>query len=53
MFRVRTKLRTIDPDLEIDGELVPLSMLDADFAEYRMNYLQSKAGKWPMRAVTE
>jgi HD superfamily phosphohydrolase len=48
-FRVSTKLRTVDPDVLIDGEFVPLSALDADFARHRAEYLRSNSGKWPMR----
>jgi len=50
-FRVSTKLRTIDPDVWIDNGFQPLSMLDADFARYRSDYLSSNSGKWPMRVI--
>jgi HD superfamily phosphohydrolase len=50
-FRVSTKLRTIDPDVLIDGEFVLLSVLDADFARYRAEYLSSNSGKWPVRVL--
>lgn len=50
-FSVSTKLRTIDPDVLIDGRLFTLSELDADFARRRTDYLRSNAGKWPMRVV--
>ena len=50
-FRVSTKLRTIDPDVLIDHRFVPLSALDAEFAHYRVNYLNTHSGKWPMRVV--
>jgi len=48
-FWVSTKLRTIDPDVWVDGTLQPLSRLDPDFAGYRQAYLERKRGKWPMR----
>jgi HD superfamily phosphohydrolase len=48
-FRVSTKLRTIDPDVWIAGQLRPLSALDRGFAQHRLDYLNSKQGKWPMR----
>ena len=51
-FLVSTKLRTIDPDVLVDGELAPLSLLDPSFAEQRWSYLVRKAGKWPMRVQT-
>ena len=50
-FRVSTKLRAIDPDVLVDGELRPLSSLDVQFAEHRTSYLQRKQGKWPMRVA--
>jgi len=48
-FHVSTKLRTIDPDVLIDNQFVPLSALDVGFARYRADYLRSNSGKWPMR----
>lgn len=51
-FRVSTKLRAIDPDVLADGQLIPLSTLDADFADHRHDYLQRKQGKWPVRVVS-
>ena len=50
-FRFSTKLRTIDPDVLIDGRWRPLSALDSDFARYRAAYLDNNSGKWPMRVV--
>ena len=50
-FRVSTKLRAIDPDVLLNGELRPLSTLDPDFAKHRSHYLTSKQGKWPMRVI--
>jgi len=50
-FRVSTKLRAIDPDVVVDGQLQPLSTLDANFATHRADYLARKTGKWPMRVV--
>jgi len=52
-FRVGTKIRTIDPDVVVDGGLHPLSTLDPDFAAYRRDYLQRKAGLWPIKVVTD
>ena len=52
-FRVSTKIRTIDPDVLVDGDLLPLSELDRSFDEYRRAYLQRKAGKWPVRVSSE
>ncbi len=50
-FWVSTKLRTIDPDVLIDGRLVRLSELDADFAQVRADYHQRNSGRWPMRVI--
>lgn len=50
-FRVSTKLRTIDPDVLIGAQFLPLSVLDADFARHRAHYLRSNSGKWPMRVM--
>ena len=50
-FRVGTKLRTIDPDVLVSGELVPLSKLDNRFANHRQSYLLKKQGMWPMRVI--
>ena len=48
-FLVSTKLRTVDPQVLVDGHTYPLSALDKRFAFQRQEYLQSKQGKWPMR----
>jgi uncharacterized protein len=50
-IRVKTKIRTIDPDVVVNGELRPLSTLDSAFAQHRAGYLARKAGTWPMRIV--
>jgi HD superfamily phosphohydrolase len=50
-FRVSTKLRAIDPDVLLDGQVKPLSFLDPDFGNYRSEYLRKNSGKWPMRVI--
>ncbi len=50
-FAVSTKLRAIDPDVWLEGELRPLSTLAPDFAARRDAYLSRKQGVWPMRVV--
>jgi uncharacterized protein len=50
-FRVSTKLRTIDPDVLLDGSLHRLSELDPSFAALRQAYLRENSGKWPMRVI--
>lgn len=52
-FRVSTKLRAIDPDVVVGGELRPYSTLDPKFAQHLHHYLTSKRGKWPMRVIHE
>ncbi|GJM41471.1 MAG: hypothetical protein DHS20C20_17530 [Ardenticatenaceae bacterium] len=50
-FTVSTKLRAIDPDVWHEGDLRPLSTLDANFASQRTAYLSRKQGAWPMRVM--
>jgi len=50
-FVLSTKIRTIDPDVLVDGSPQPLSTLDPAFARYRQEYLARKSGPWPMRVV--
>ena len=50
-FRVSTKLRSIDPDVLINGSVQPLSALDPEFAAHRAEYLTKNSGKWPMRVI--
>ena len=50
-FWVSTKIRSIDPDVVVEGVLRPLSTLDLDYAQFRADYLRRKQGKWPMRIV--
>ena len=51
-FRVSTKLRSIDPDVLVNGSVQPLSLLNPDFATYRAEYLSKNSGKWPMRVIS-
>ncbi|MBI1423403.1 MAG: HD domain-containing protein [Gammaproteobacteria bacterium] len=51
MFRVTTKVRSIDPPVITGGSVAPLSALDPAFARYRDAYLASKRGPWPMAVV--
>lgn len=51
VFRVSTKVRSIDP-LVCDGaQMRRLSELEPEFAQYRNAYLGSKQGQWPMGIV--
>lgn len=50
---VSTKLRTIDPDVLIDGVVQPLSVLDRGFARFRCAYLARKQGPWPIRVIED
>ncbi|HEY4688753.1 MAG TPA: HD domain-containing protein [Anaerolineae bacterium] len=51
-FCVSTKLRTVDPDVVIEGRAQPLSSIDAEFGHARLEYISSKQGKWPMRVIS-
>ena len=51
-FRVSTKIRTIDPEVVIDGQGVPLSRLDERFGRYRAHYMETRQGKWPFRVLS-
>ncbi|MBN1583156.1 MAG: HD domain-containing protein [Anaerolineae bacterium] len=48
---VSTKVRTIDPDVLIDGVARPFSVLDSKFADFRRAYLARKEGPWPIRVI--
>lgn len=51
VFRVTTKVRSIDPPV-LDGKsVIILSKLDSDFKQYRKKYLAEKQGHWPMGIV--
>lgn len=51
LFSVSTKIRSIDPPVTDGKSVTPLSVLDPDFAQYRQDYMASKAGEWPMGVV--
>jgi hypothetical protein len=51
MFRVATKVRSIDPPVANGKCVTPLSELDPVFGRYRNEYLASKQGRWPMGVV--
>lgn len=48
---VSTKIRTLDPDVALNGAMQPLSALDLEFAAYRQAYLERKRGRWPIRVL--
>jgi hypothetical protein len=50
-FRVSTKLRSIDPDVLVNGKPKPLSTLDPEFADHRGTYLVKNSGRWPIRVI--
>lgn len=51
MFRVATKVRSLDPHV-IDGDTIrPLSQLEPGFGKYRNEYLAAKQKHWPMGVV--
>jgi HD superfamily phosphohydrolase len=51
VFRVATKVRSIDPPVTIGSSVTLLSLLDHAFAQYRDEYLSSKRGQWPMAII--
>jgi hypothetical protein len=51
-FWVSPKIRSIDPDVLLDGELLPLSKRDASFARLRGDYHRRKEGRWPVRVIS-
>jgi hypothetical protein len=51
-FRISTKIRTIDPEVIIEGQAVPLSLLDERFGRYHAHYLETRQGKWPFRVLS-
>lgn len=51
IFRVTTKVRSIDPPIADGKSAVPLSALDPVYRQYRNEYLASKGGQWPMGVV--
>lgn len=52
-FLVSTKLRAIDPDVLLNGQVSPLSTLDSKFGRHKHEYLVQNSGKWPMRVETK
>jgi HD superfamily phosphohydrolase len=50
-FWVSTKLRSIDPDVLKNGQVLPLSKLDTQFGKFREEYLAKNSGQWPMRVI--
>lgn len=43
---VLPKVRTVDPPVLIEGQVRPLSQIDAGFAQRRQAYVESKQGEW-------
>lgn len=50
-FWVSTKLRSIDPEVLVGQEAVPLSTIDPEFGAYRLQYHAQREGAWPVRVV--
>ncbi|MEM9775144.1 MAG: HD domain-containing protein [Chloroflexota bacterium] len=50
-FVLTTKIRTVDPDVLVDGEVKRLSEWDAGYRQHRAEYLERKQGPWPMKLV--
>jgi len=51
VFRVATKIRSIDPPVSNGNDVKSLSDLDATFGRYRQEYMSGKQGLWPMGIV--
>jgi len=52
VFRVATKIRSIDPPVSNGNEVEFLSDLDIKFGRYRQKYMSEKQGLWPMGVVS-
>ncbi|MCE7985842.1 MAG: HD domain-containing protein [Caldilinea sp. CFX5] len=50
-FTVTTKIRTLDPDVYYQGNVMRFSAIEPAFAAYREAYLAQKQGAWPIRVV--
>jgi uncharacterized protein len=48
-FRLRPKVRSIDPEVILDGRILPLSKLDPQFDQARKKYLRQKQGNGRLR----
>jgi len=51
VFRVTTKIRSIDPPVTTQHGVKLLSDLDTTFKRYRQKYISGKQGLWPMGVV--
>jgi HD superfamily phosphohydrolase len=49
-IRVFPKIRFVDPDVMTDGQLVPLSEIDASWCDRLNEYLATAQGEWRLRA---
>lgn len=52
VFRIATKIRSIDPPVSSGNDVKPLSHLDTAFSRYRQEYMSEKQGQWPMGVVS-
>lgn len=50
-FLVETRVRTIDPEVQINGQLRRYSELNPEYARKRTKYLEQKVGVWPLRQI--
>ena len=44
-------IRTLDPDVALNGAVQPLSAFDPEFTAYRQAYLERKRGCWSIREL--
>ena len=50
-FLVETRVRTIDPEVQIKGQIRRYSEINPEYARKRIKYLEQKAGVWPLRLI--
>jgi len=50
-FRIPPKVRTIDPDVAVEGGMRPLSELDPEFRRLRDDYIRRKSGGLALRLL--
>ncbi|MFK7804767.1 MAG: HD domain-containing protein [Anaerolineae bacterium] len=50
-FVLTTKIRTIDPDVILEGTVKRLSEWDAGYQQHRADYLERKKGPWSMKRI--
>ena len=52
LFRIATKIRSINPLVSTNNAVKVLSELDETFRQYRKEYMSEKQGLWPMSVIS-